>query len=274
MHELRLLAAIALTAALLTPASARILDESKFPDLKGQWDRVGVPNWTPAGTPPFTSQYQAVFEANRADMKNGGAGGVPSQYCYPQGMPMMMNLYDPMEIAVTLDVTYILISHVNDSYRRIYTDGRSWPAEDEFVPTYAGYSIGKWIDEDGDGTYDVLEVETRGFKGPRIYEPTGIPLHDDNQTVIKERIALDPADGEVINDEITTIDNALTRPWTVTRQFKRVANPAWAEYFCHEHNTILILQKETYFIREDGVLMPSRKDQPGPDLRKFTQTGN
>jgi hypothetical protein len=39
-------------------------------------------------------------------------------------MPMMMNLYDPMEILVTPKTTYILISHVNDSYRRIYTDGR------------------------------------------------------------------------------------------------------------------------------------------------------
>jgi hypothetical protein len=142
-----------------------------------------------------------------------------------------------------------------------FTDGRSFPAKIE--PSFAGYSIGKWLDTNGDGKYDTLEAETRGFKGPRIYEPTGIPLHDDNQTVIKERIALDPADANVINDEITTIDNALTRPWTVTRQFKRVANPAWAEYFCQEHNTILILQKETYFIREDGVLMPSRKDQPG-----------
>jgi hypothetical protein len=99
-------------------------------------------------------------------------------------------------------------------------------------------------------------------------------MHDDNQTVIKERIALDPADPNLINDEITTIDNALTRQWTVTRQFKSIANPAWAEYFCHEHNTIVILQKETYFIREDGYLMPSRKDQPPPDLRKFTPTGN
>jgi hypothetical protein len=40
---------------------------------------------------------------------------------------MMMNLYDPREIVITADVTYILISHVNDSYRRIYTDGRGWP---------------------------------------------------------------------------------------------------------------------------------------------------
>jgi hypothetical protein len=51
-------------------------------------------------------------------------GGVISQYCFPQGMPMMMNLYDPMEVVITPEVTYILISHVNDSYRRIYTDGR------------------------------------------------------------------------------------------------------------------------------------------------------
>ena len=32
---------------------------------------------------------------------------------------------------------------------------------------------------DGDGKYDVLEVETRNFKGPRNYEPSGLPLHDD-----------------------------------------------------------------------------------------------
>ena len=50
-----------------------------------------------------------------------------------------------------------------------------------------GYSVGKWLDEDGDGRYDALEVETRNFKGPRTYEPSGIPLHADNETVIKER---------------------------------------------------------------------------------------
>src|SRR5262245_28157844 len=152
MIDNRLVDAIALTVALLLAASgASAHDESKYPDLKGQWDRVGPPNWTPAGTPPLTVEYQAVYEANRADMRNGGPGGVPSQYCYPQGVPMMMNIYDPMEIVITADITYILISHVNDSYRRIYTDGKGWPNEDQYVPTYNGYSVGRWIDEDGDG---------------------------------------------------------------------------------------------------------------------------
>ena len=271
MQDLRLLAAIALMAGLMAAASARTLDESKYPDLKGQWDRVGVPNWTPAGTPPFTPENQAVYEANRADMKNGGAGGVPSQYCYPQGMPMMMNIYDPMEIVVTLDVTYILISHVNDSYRRIYTDGRDWPAEDEFVPTYAGYSIGKWIDEDGDGKFDVLEVETRHLLNPRVYDASGLPFHTDGKTVVKERIYLDKTDKNILRNEITVFDSGLTRPWSITKTAKRSpkVRPLWLTAVCAEGNTRVKLESEDYFLSAEGKLMPTRKDQPPPDLQYF-----
>jgi hypothetical protein len=41
----------------------------------------------------------------------------------------------------------------------------------------------------------------------------------------RPEVALDPTDPNLINDEITTIDNALTRPWTVTRQFKPHRQP-------------------------------------------------
>ncbi len=40
------------------------------------------------------------------------------------------------------------MSHNNDVYRRIYTDGRDWPANPE--RTLVGYSIGRWVDEDGE----------------------------------------------------------------------------------------------------------------------------
>ena len=75
MHDTRLIGAFAFAAALLmAPASASAFDESKYPDLKGQWDRLGnPPSWAPAGKPPLTAEYQAVYEANRADMVNGGA---------------------------------------------------------------------------------------------------------------------------------------------------------------------------------------------------------
>jgi hypothetical protein len=77
MNHTRLIGAIALMAALLmAPAGAAVSDGSKYPDMAGQWDRVGPPNWTPAGKPPFTPEYQAVYEANRADMVNGGAGSI------------------------------------------------------------------------------------------------------------------------------------------------------------------------------------------------------
>ena len=55
MKDTRWFGAVALTAALLmAPTGAAAHDVSKYPDLKGQWDRIGPPNWTPAGKPPFT----------------------------------------------------------------------------------------------------------------------------------------------------------------------------------------------------------------------------
>jgi len=35
-------------------------------------------------------------------------------------------------------------------------------------------------------------------------------------------------------DEITTIDNALTRPWTVTKRYRRERNPIWYQNDCSE----------------------------------------
>jgi hypothetical protein len=261
---------------LLTGAVAYAFDESKYPDMKGQWVRIGNPNWVPPGAPkaPLTPEYQAVYEANRADMAAGGPGDVPSWSCIPQGMPMMMNIYDPMEIIVTPDITYILISHVNDSYRRIFTDGRDWPEDVE--PTYAGYSLGKWVDEDGDGRYDVLEIETRNIKGPRAYDASGLPLHRDNQSVIKERIYLDKADRNIIYDEITVFDHALTRPWSITKKARRntTARAMWRSEVCSEDNSLVRIGKDPYFMSADGYLMPVKKNQKPPDLRYFNRPPN
>ena len=77
--------------------------------------------------------------------------------------------------------------------RRIFTDGRDFP-KDERYPQFVGYSVGKWLDTDNDGTYDTLEVETRNMRGPRLMESTGIPLHADNETIVKEKLYLDKDD--------------------------------------------------------------------------------
>ena len=267
--------AIALAAVLLTPAAAPAFDDSKYPDLKGQWHRATPNRWESAtNKAPLTPEYRKVYEANLAEMAKGAPGDMASWYCLPQGMPMMMSPYDPMEIVVTPNITYILISHVNDSYRRIYTDGRGWPAEGEYELTFAGYSIGKWIDQDGDGRYDVLEVETRLFKGPRVYDGSGLPLHRDNQSIIKERIYLDKADRNFLYNEITVIDNAMTRPWSTTKKARRdlKPKPLWQTAVCAENNSMVRIGKEPYYLSQDGDLMPLKKGQPPPDLKYFNQS--
>ena len=140
------------------------------------------------------------------------------------------------------------------------------------MPTYSGLSIGEWIDANHNGRYDVLVVETRGLKGPRIYESSGIPLHYDNRTVVKERIHLDKTDPNVLRDELAVFDHALTRPWEVTRSYRRLPDPTWIEDVCAENNNYVFVGKESYFLSSDGYLMPTRKDQAPPDLRYFDQS--
>jgi hypothetical protein len=265
---------LALLAALtLSPAGARAHDESRYPDWKGQWTRGNGPaQWDPskpAGLrqqPPLTAEYQAIWEANMASQSSGGESYNPQAVCLPSGMPRLMIAYEPIEIIVTADTTYVRSDHLSE-FRRIYTDGRDWPNNAE--PTYTGYSIGQWIDADGDGRYDVLEVETSNLKGPRTFDASGIPFHADSQTVIKERIYLDKTNPDLLRNEITTIDHALTRPWTVTRSYRRDRNGAWFEHVCTEDNHHVVIGTESYFLDAAGTLMPTRKDQPPPDLKYF-----
>jgi len=265
--------AVALATALLaTPSAAQVVDFGKYPDFKGQWVRPpGTPNnWIPlAGQPPLTPEYQKVWNEIKADLQAGGPGNWPSTFCIPAGMPAMMSLYDPAEIIVMPEQTWVLISHNDDSYRRIYTDGRPWPEDVE--PTFAGYSIGKWVDEDGDGKYDVLEVETRRLKLPRGYDITGIPFHEDGKAVIKERLYLDKADKNVLWNDITITDNALRRPYIKKQKALRNPDPrpAWKSDVCSEFNTHVRIGKENYYLSADGKLMPAKKNQAPPDLSYF-----
>ena len=275
MFDRGLAVAIAALAASLAVSLAQAHDATKYPDLRGQWGRgKGGAQWDqskPGGLRqevPLTPEYQAIYEANLKAEFSGGEAYNPQAVCMPSGMPRMMIAYEPLEVIVTAEVTYVRVDHMSE-FRRIYTDGRSWP--DEIEPTFAGYSIGKWADEDGDGRYDVLEVETRGVRGPHAYDHNGIPFHKDNQVVFKERIYLDKADPDILRDEITSFDHALTRPWTVTRTYYRDRNAPWYEHICVEDNHHVIIGKESYFLSPDGLLMPTRKNQPPPDLKYFDQ---
>jgi hypothetical protein len=263
-------------ALLAVNGNVAAFDESLYPNWKGQWRRseAGPLRYDP-GKPvglgqqaPLTDEYKAVHAASIADQAAGGHGNDPTFTCVPPGMPRIMNLYDTMEIVVTPKTTHIMIQAVHDS-RRIFTDGRPWPKEIDL--SFSGYSIGKWTDTDGDGRYDLLEVETRGFKGPRAYDETGLPLHSDNESIIKERIYRDKTNPGILYDEITTIDNALTRPWTVTKTYLRAEEkqPVWREAVCPMGNVHVVIGGQNYFLSAEGLLMPARKNKQPPDLKHF-----
>jgi hypothetical protein len=280
---------IAASVLLATMAGAFAFDQTQYPDLHGQWRRgpntsaaveargranVFDPSkgWGPAQQPPLTPEYQARFEANLADQAAGGQGIGETFTCVSPGMPRVTNAYGQSEFVVTPGTTHILVENIRDS-RRIFTDGRPWPEHIE--PSLLGYSIGQWIDTDGDGRFDLLEVETRAFKGPRAFDASGIPLHDDNETIVKERIHLDKSNPNSLLFEVTVIDHALTQPWSVLKTYRRQNDlqPIWVEEVCGEGNNHVQIGKENYMVSGDGLLMPTKKGQRPPDLKYFSRSG-
>jgi hypothetical protein len=286
MRYRSLIGAVAVAALTMSVGGVPAADDAKYPDWKGAWGRFVVPGlggqpsfdqtkpWGFGQEAPLTLEYQKVLADSLADQKNGGEGNFfgHAVQCLPGGMPLNMIAFRPLEFVVTPETTYVLIGG-SEHYRRIFTDGRDWPQDAE--ATYAGYSIGTWLDTDGDGRYDTLEVETRGpFKGPRAYDATGLPLAFDNQSTFKERIYRDKADPKIMHDLITVFDHALTRPWTVDKKYvlEGAQRADWGEAYCTENRSMIAIGNDSYFLGGDGMLMPVRKDQRAPDLRYFKQT--
>ena len=179
-----LIGAVVLVAVAWPAGNAGAWDDTKYPNWKGQWISINPP--LGGGTPvkfdptkaagpaqqaPLTPEYQKVLEDSMADQAKGGLGNYPTAQCLLGGMPRMMaSIFQ--EFVVTQDTTYILGGVDILDNRRIFTDGRDWrDCARGRQSDVSGYSIGQWIDQDGDGRYDVLEVDTpRPFKGPRAYD--------------------------------------------------------------------------------------------------------
>ena len=187
---------IALAGAIgLTVADAAAFDETKYPDWKGQWvrqrtlrDRVSPnPSFDPnkyqglAQEAPLTPEYQAILEASLADQAAGGAGLDRDYVCFPAGMPRMMNVYSTMEVIVMPEVTHILMGFLREN-RRIFTDGRDWPAGLE--PSSRATPSGNGSTSDGDGRFDVLRGGDPRFQGPahlRQHRPAAAPGQPDHR---------------------------------------------------------------------------------------------
>ena len=187
----------------------------------------------------------------------------------PPGMPRMMSDAARLEFLISPRATYILFDR--SDYRRIYTDRREWPKIGIDDMTFPGYSIGEWIDKDGDGRYDELLIETRHVRNPRTWDQSGLPMADDDEGVIKERLFLDTSNPAFLHDEMTTIDNSLTRPWTVMKYYRRAPKVWWRKNNCIDAIAVITIGKEIYVLTRDGTFMPTKKNQPRLDWTDFYQ---
>src|SRR5947209_9484644 len=156
-------AVLAIAIVLLTAVGSAQAEEKKYPNWKGEWT-AAVPRmpgqqlrfdpskpYAKGQEAPLTEEYQRIYQANLKELELGRQGlFLYRASCLPAGMPTMMSIGD-FEFIITTEITYIVAPTTSDgNIRHVFTDGRPWPTEIE--PTYQGYSIGSWVDEDGDGT--------------------------------------------------------------------------------------------------------------------------
>src|SRR5262245_19362917 len=88
--------AVAAMALFTASNAARAWDDARYPDWKGQWERIGSGSFDPskrggrAQQPPLTPEYQAIWEENIKSERTGGQYYNTQARCIPGGMPRMM----------------------------------------------------------------------------------------------------------------------------------------------------------------------------------------
>ena len=161
---------------------------------------------------PYNEQYQGIYDERTRRAREEFIVADPVGGCMlPHGMPRMMGgAPGPTEIIVTPKQTWIIWDYMNE-LRRIYTDGRPHPPEEEAWPSVMGHSIGHWEGH-------TLVVDTVNMM-EGIFDRTEAPHSD--RVHLMERIT--KIDNDTLEIQMTIEDPvALTRPWQVTRYFRKI----------------------------------------------------
>ena len=170
---------------------------------------------------PFQPWARAVYDIRQIDQfephTRCKASGVSRQFSTPYGTEFV-------EVP-DLKRMYIMDNGGPNSYRIIYLDGRSFPAN--LPATNYGYSIGRW-----EG--DTLVVETRGLNEKFWMDTRGTP--HTAQLKFIERFTR--SDMNTLKYQATIDDpGAYTKPWTTT-DFTLRWRPGdeLFEYICQQFN--------------------------------------
>jgi hypothetical protein len=195
------------------------LEWDSLPDWTGIYTRgrgglAFDPDQPPGGRPTavLTPEYEARLN-QRIELASQGIEWDPISTCAPPGHPRWLTEPFLKDFVVTPDQTYLINEMVND-IRRIYTDGREHPPEEDRYPLYNGDSIGFW---DGDR----LIIHTNQLMGG-IYQRRQPDFTSQAETVeIWQKV-----DPDTIDVDVWVYDPpALAEPWYTRQSYRRLSNP-------------------------------------------------
>ena len=117
----------------------------------------------------------------------------------------------------------VVLNEMNAGYRQVFTDGRPLPQDP--LPTWQGYSSGKW-------SGDTLVIDTIGLRDDTWIDWNGSVVTE--QAKIREEIRR-PDFGHL--EVRATVDDpkAYTKPWTVTLKQRIVIDTELTEEICLEN---------------------------------------
>jgi hypothetical protein len=177
--------------------------------------------------PELTPAARTVWDDIRGAMAQGRVLLDSTAACVPPGTPRLMTRVYPIQW-VRYEKGYVLIHEFGNEVRWIYMDGRKAPQGDDLIPSFNGYSVGRWEGRD-------LIVETTGLKpqsegGWPVWIQMGVRVTPELRLL--ERYSLSD-DGRALQVEITMDDpGTFARPWVTGKRFELRSDVDIMEFTC------------------------------------------
>jgi hypothetical protein len=207
-----------LTGAALLVASAAgaaaATSVATLPDWSGDW----VVQPFKDSVPPYAADWIAK---RRAKLGTYPAAD-PAQICgMLSGTPRSLGMSGIHEWIITSGAVRHALENDFNSVQRIFTDGRPHKDPDLRFPTYTGDNIGRW-----EG--DVLVIDTVALRDDTWLDDLGHDHSDQTHIITRVRKL---SDGRLEARAQIEDSEAFTKPWTITRYYKRL--PAGS--FVHDY---------------------------------------
>jgi hypothetical protein len=190
-------------------------------DFNGIW-KVSGRNGLNQVRPSYTAEWAKRYAAIGARLAVGDVSGDPTARCLPPGMPRSLLFHYPVELLMTPGQVTVLTEYANE-VRRIFTDGRKHPPEDEIEPTFRGHTVGHWEGK-------TLVAETIGLRDDTVINGSLAP-HSDKMRVLERITMVNPNE---LKWEVTLDDPvAFTKPASFAIKLVRAApDDEIREYVC------------------------------------------